>query len=234
MNRLRLPLLDDHAETWFPPVDHALRNPDGLLAVGGRLSCERLQAAYAAGIFPWFEEGQPPLWWSPDPRAVLFPEDLRVARSLAKRLRNGGFTVSYDRCFDDVVAACATPRPGQHGTWITADMQRAYRALHHRGMAHSVEVWHGDELAGGLYGICLGSAFFGESMFSRRADASKVGLVHLVRALQDGGLEIVDCQMGSQHLTSLGAVNIPRPRFLRILERAVAAPLRNAPWEALP
>jgi len=213
-----LPWLPDRPVS-FPPVTSALRDPDGLLAAGGALTPDWLLAAYRRGIFPWFSDDQPVLWWSPDPRMVLFPDVIRVRRSLAKRLRNGGFRVTANTAFERVVAACAAPRDGQPGTWITAEMQAAYTRLHRRGAAHSVEVWRADELAGGLYGVAMGPVFFGESMFSRQTDASKVALVHLARAMEAGGGRLIDCQMHTGHLASLGARDIARSEFIGYLEQ---------------
>ncbi|TDO06860.1 MULTISPECIES: leucyl/phenylalanyl-tRNA--protein transferase [Halomonas] len=203
----------------FPPVATALRDPDGLLAAGGALTPEWLLAAYRRGIFPWFSDGQPVLWWSPDPRMVLFPKEIRVRRSLAKRLRNGGFRVTANRAFAQVVASCAAPRAGQPGTWITDEMRAAYERLHRLGAAHSVEVWRSDKLVGGLYGVAMGPVFFGESMFSRQADASKVALVHLAHAMSAGGGRLIDCQMHTMHLASLGARDIARSEFIGYLEQ---------------
>ncbi len=203
----------------FPPVELALHDPDGLLAAGGDLSPDWLLAAYRRGIFPWYGEEQPILWWSPDPRMVLFPNELRVRRSLAKRARNGGFRVSADRAFPQVVAACAAPRQGQPGTWLTTDMRNAYEQLHTLGAAHSVEVWQDDRLIGGLYGIAMGPVFFGESMFSRQPDASKIALMSLVDAMLSGGGKLIDCQMHTAHLASLGARDIARAEFIGYLEK---------------
>lgn len=202
----------------FPPVEHALKEPDGLLAVGGDLAPQRILSAYRHGIFPWFSPGQPILWWSPDPRAVLFPDQLKVARSLRKTINKGSYQVRFDTAFARVIRACAaTPRRGQNGTWITPEMQQAYIRLHEMGYAHSAESWHGDELVGGLYGMRLGRVFFGESMFSHRSDASKVAFVHLVRRLQEEGVVLIDCQVTTDHLLSLGAEEIPRRRFVELL-----------------
>ncbi|MDX9994626.1 MAG: leucyl/phenylalanyl-tRNA--protein transferase [Rhodocyclaceae bacterium] len=202
-------------EPVFPPPSTALSNPNGLLAVGGDLSPQRLVAAYRRGIFPWFSPGEPILWWSPDPRMVLFPDEIRITRSLAKTLRNADYEVRLDSAFDQVIAACATTqRDGQNGTWITPEMQAAYRTLHTLGHAHSVETWHAGRLVGGLYGIALGQAFFGESMFSHRTDASKIALAHLCRFLAARGFGIIDCQMETEHLASLGARPIARDDFL--------------------
>lgn len=213
-----LPWLTGSAAT-FPPVETALNEPNGLLAAGGDLSPAWLVAAYRRGIFPWFSDDQPILWWSPDPRMVLFPGELRVRRSLAKRLRNAGFRVTADRAFPRVVEACAAPRHHQPGTWITAEMQEAYTHLHHLGFAHSIETWSGERLVGGLYGVALGPVFFGESMFSLVPDASKVALVDLCRAMQAGGGRLIDCQMHTAHLSSLGARDIARREFIGYLER---------------
>lgn len=230
MKATEIHLLEHGNGIWFPPLERAMKQPNGLLAVGGDLSPARLQAAYAHGVFPWFEEDQPILWWSPDPRSVLFPDRLRVTRSLRKRIRHGGFRVTLDTCFDKVVQHCAAPRHGSHGTWITHAMREAYGELHCRGKAHSVEVWKDGELAGGLYGVALGQAFFGESMFSLQPDASKTGLVYLVRQLERRGFQLVDCQVGSDHLRSLGATDIPRVEFARRLSIAVSGPHLSAPW----
>jgi leucyl/phenylalanyl-tRNA--protein transferase len=210
------------ADTPFPPVAQALKEPNGLLAGGGDLSPQRLLAAYRHGIFPWYSPGEPILWWSPDPRMVLFPEEIRIARSLAKTLRNADYRVTLDGAFDRVIAACAaTPRPGQNGTWITSEMQQAYLRLHALGHAHSVETWRGGELVGGLYGVAIGRAFCGESMFSHVTDASKIALAHLCRFLAGRGFGIIDCQMETAHLTSLGARPIPRDDYLARLAALV-------------
>ncbi|HEY8553318.1 MAG TPA: leucyl/phenylalanyl-tRNA--protein transferase [Burkholderiales bacterium] len=224
-------VIDPHADDFrFPPVE--LASPDGLLAVGGDLRPARLLAAYRQGIFPWYNEGQPILWWSPDPRAVLFPARLRVSRSLRKRLRSGKFRVTCDVCFRDVMLACAGPRPQypHGGTWITPAMVEAYTELHRLGHAHSVETWLGDRLVGGLYGVALGGIFCGESMFSRESDASKVALVYLVRQLERWGYALIDCQLPSAHLASLGAEAIPRRTYMALLADALALPGRPPPW----
>ncbi|GAA5169952.1 MULTISPECIES: leucyl/phenylalanyl-tRNA--protein transferase [Halomonadaceae] len=218
-----LPWLPAHPVR-FPDLDLALDEPNGLLAAGGALTSEWLVAAYRRGVFPWFSDGQPILWWSPDPRMVLFPDEVRVRRSLAKRLRNAGFEITRDQAFDTVIAACAGLRSGAEGTWITAPMQAAYQRLHRLGHAHSVEVWRGGRLVGGLYGVALGHAFFGESMFSRESDASKVALVHLARHLQASGGGLIDCQMHTPHLASLGGRDIARDRFLVYLEQYAGKP----------
>jgi len=212
------------APEWFPPLEQALEEPCGLLAAGGDLSPERLIAAYRRGIFPWYSPGQPVLWWSPDPRAVLFPEEFHCTRSLAKTLRNGGFSYSMDRDFAAVIDGCAAPRAASPGTWITSDMRAAYLELHHLAHAHSIEIWRGAELVGGLYGVRLGGVFFGESMFSRARDASKAALAHLVAVCRRNSLAVIDCQLPSRHLTSLGSRTIPRSQFQALLREQVRMP----------
>lgn len=211
--------LDD--KLWFPGVHLALDEPNGLLAFGGDLSAERLLLAYSQGIFPWFSEGEPILWWSPAPRMVLFPKQIKIHRSLRKRLKRGDFQITFDQDFAQVIALCAQLRQNREGTWITPEMQAAYLELHQRGFAHSVEVWQGAELVGGLYGLALGQVFFGESMFSRVSDASKVALVALAQRLDALNFELIDCQVYSPHLASLGAREIERDEFLRFLEQGV-------------
>ncbi len=203
----------------FPPLECALRTPNGLLALGGELTAERLIAAYRHGCFPWYSAGQPLMWWSPDPRTVLFPEELHVARTLRKTLRQTSLHITYDRAFEQVIAACAEPRASDNGTWITQEMQTAYSTLHHLGHAHSVEVWHDNQLVGGLYGIAIGRLFFGESMFSRMADASKIGFVTLVQDLQQAGFVLIDCQMHTEHLARFGAREISRRTFQEYLRQ---------------
>jgi len=210
------------APEWFPPAEQALDDPAGLLAAGGDLSPARLLAAYRRGIFPWYSPGQPVLWWFPDPRAVLFPDEFRVSRSLAKTLRNGGFRTAVDEDFEATIAGCAAPRPHSLGTWITDEMREAYLALHRLGHAHSVETWLGAELVGGLYGVRLGGVFFGESMFSRARDASKVALAHLVAVCRRNSIAVIDCQLASRHLASLGARSIPRTQFQALLQEWVS------------
>lgn len=214
----------------FPPVERALTEPNGLLAAGADLSPERLIAAYSRGIFPWFNEDDPILWWTPDPRMVLFVDELRVSRSLRRVVASGRFRVTADTAFEEVMAGCAAPRGDQQGTWITEEMSAAYAALAARGLAHSIEVWHDGALAGGLYGVAIGRMFFGESMFSRVSDASKVALVHLVRQLGRWGFELIDCQMSTSHLASLGAHEIPRRDFMARIQRLVREPPVAAPW----
>lgn len=214
----------DRQSDAFPSLDRALRNPNGLLALGGDLSAERLIAAYRHGCFPWYSEGQPLMWWSPDPRTVLFPEELHTPRSLQKTLRRAHFRISYDQAFTEVISACAQPRSNDSGTWITPAMQAAYCELHRLGHAHSVEVWHAGQLVGGLYGIAMGRLFFGESMFARMADASKAGFVTLVKDLQQAGFVLIDCQMPTEHLTRFGARDIPRKTFASYLQQYLDQP----------
>jgi len=223
-------LKPDSTDLRFPPVE--LASPEGLLAVGGDLRAERLLEAYRHGIFPWYNPGQPILWWSPDPRAVLFPSKLRVSRSLRKTLRRERFTVTLDRAFREVIRSCALPRSARvgHGTWITPEMIEAYGVLHERGYAHSVESWSNGELVGGLYGVALGSAFFGESMFTRAADASKVAFVHFTRQLERWGYTLIDCQLPSGHLFTLGAEEIRRRDFMDHLGRALQQSDRPGHW----
>ena len=208
----------------FPPVDRALDEPDGLLAAGGGLAVDRLVEAYSHGIFPWYSAGDPVLWWSPDPRMVLSPRQLHVSHSLRKRLRRRDYRVTVDTAFDRVLRECAAPRPGDAGTWLVPDMRRAYAAMHRAGLAHSIEVWIGDDLAGGIYGVALGRMFFGESMFSRRTDGSKIAMAHLAAQLDRWGFPLIDCQMETGHLASLGAVAIARRRFVAEVSRLVQEP----------
>ena len=214
----------------FPPVSKALRSPNGLLCAGGDLSPERLIDAYSHGIFPWFSEGDPILWWSPDPRMVLFPDELKISRSLRKTLARGAYETRVDTAFGAVIEQCAAPRDGQSGTWIVPEMVAAYTALHERGFAHSVESWRDGELVGGLYGIQLGKVFFGESMFSRATDASKVALVRLVERLQAMDCRVIDCQQATPHLASLGAREIPRKEFAKLLQDSIQYPPSSSPW----
>lgn len=215
----------------FPPLEQALRRPDGLLAIGGDLSVPRLLAAYRRGIFPWYEEPEPILWWSPDPRAVLFPEELHLSASLRKQLRRGRFRVSADTAFSEVVAACAAPRPGASGTWIGPRMQRAYAALHRAGYAHSVEVWDAETLVGGLYGVAIGRVFFGESMFARAPDASKIGFARLAVWLREKGFAVIDCQQDTGHMRRFGARCIARSAFQDIVARNTESAGCEAPWD---
>lgn len=213
----------------FPPPEYAEEN--GLLAVGGDLSEERLLLAYAMGIFPWYSEGSPILWWSPDPRLILIPKELRVSRSLKQTIRKGIYDVTMDKAFDRVVRSCAEAQRKKNGeTWITQDMMKAYSNLHESGVAHSVESWREGELAGGLYGVALGGAFFGESMFAKRTDASKVAFVELVHSLVQWDFDLIDCQVTTEHLMSLGAKNIPRSEFLEMLGHALRRHSRTGIW----
>lgn len=225
----RLGTVDDG----FPPADEALEEPNGLLAVGGDLTPERLVDAYRHGIFPWFNPGDPICWWSPDPRCVFVVEDWAPSRSLAKRLRQGRFTLTVDRCFTRVMEACAAPRHYADGTWIQPDFIRHYTTLHERGIAHSVEAWNAEgELVGGLYGLNLGRMFFGESMFSRETDASKAAFAYLMQLCRHWGIPVVDGQVDNEHLLSLGAILLPRADFLAALEDV--APLPAPDWRQAP
>lgn len=221
--------------TLFPRLDQALDDPNGLIAAGGDLSLERLITAYQKGIFPWYEEGQPILWWSPDPRTVLYPEHFILRRSLRKAIRNKPWTISFDRNFDAVIRACAQPRPGSTGTWITDEMITAYNRLHIAGPAHSVEVWDDESrLIGGLYGVAMGGVFFGESMFSLASEASKVAYAYLVCHLQHWGYRLIDCQIESEHLLTLGAENISRQVFSEQVEEWTRLQGRPTPWSVDP
>lgn len=223
-------LKTDSADTRFPPVE--LASPEGLLAIGGDLRAERLLEAYRHGIFPWYSEGQPILWWSPDPRAVLFPARLKISRSLRKTLRGRKFEVTADTAFREVMQHCAAPRPdySHGGTWITPEMLDAYCRLHQLGYAHSIETRCQGELVGGLYGVALGGAFFGESMFSRRSDASKVALVYLAKQLAAWDFLMIDCQLPTAHLENLGAESMRRRDFISALDRALSMSARSGPW----
>jgi leucyl/phenylalanyl-tRNA--protein transferase len=219
--------------TTFPNPDEAEDTVGGLLAIGGDLSPERLLEAYRNGVFPWFEDdAEPILWWSPDPRAVIEPHAMRVTSSLAKRLRNGGFTVTFDEDFQRVVGHCAEPRRDQPGTWITRNMQNAYVELHELGFAHSVEVWHDEQLVGGLYGLSLGEIFFGESMFSLTRDASKIAFHGLCEKLNGWQFRLIDCQIPNDHLTSLGVQSMPRSDFLALLKTNDETKTRRASWSS--
>ena len=220
-------------EVVFPPVEMADEN--GLLAIGGDLSSERILAAYQQGIFPWFNEMDPYLWWAPDPRFVLFPQELKVAKSMRPYFNQGKFQVTLDRDFPAVIQSCAAVRRGgrQVGTWITDDMIEAYVALHEQGYAHSVEVWQDGRLAGGLYGVSLGKIFFGESMFARVGNASKFGFITLVRTLQEKGFNLIDCQQETEHLGSLGARAIPRTYFTDLLKSNADEPTIQGNWGSL-
>jgi leucyl/phenylalanyl-tRNA---protein transferase len=219
----------NHQTFDFPPLDQA--GPEGLLAIGGDLSPDRLIQAYCRGIFPWFNPGQPILWWSPDPRAVLYPAEFRITRSLAKLLRQKRFRITMDSAFDDVIYACATTKRGQgEGSWITDGMMEAYQKLHALGFAHSVEVWQDTQLVGGLYGVVMSRVFFGESMFSRVSNSSKCAMAGLVGFMQYNQMDIIDCQVASDHLFSLGARNIPRQKFVEIMDDGFATPFDRRTW----
>ena len=228
-------LLSNSNKTDFPDVELALREPDGLLAVGGDLSVERLIAAYQQGIFPWYSEGQPVLWWSPDPRMVLKPEDIKVSRSLAKKIRTKDFKITFDQDFHSVISACSKPRLEkglqQSETWILDEMIEAYVKLHEAGYAHSVECWQKNKLVGGLYGLAIGKVFFGESMFSRVSDASKVAFVFLSQQLEQWGFKLIDCQVYTSHLESLGASMIPRKQFVTLLQQYAVNKNKYVKWE---
>jgi leucyl/phenylalanyl-tRNA--protein transferase len=219
-----------HNNTPFPPPEQALQQPNGLLAAGGNLSPARLLDAYRHGIFPWFNADDPILWWSPDPRMVLFPEEFKISRTLRKTLRSHVYEVRSDTAFEQVMRACAAPRGGQNGSWIHEEMVAAYTSLHRMGYAHSVETWKDGELAGGLYGVSIGRMFYGESMFSRRSDASKVALAHLAAQLRRWNFGMIDCQMNTSHLASLGAREIPRAEFIRRLQELIHYPDIGIPW----
>lgn len=218
----------------FPGIETALREPDGLLAAGGDLSSQRLLAAYRQGIFPWFDAGQPILWWSPDPRCVLMPGDFYVSRRLGRDLRQARAEVRFNCDFDEVIRKCAEPRISQQGTWITADMISAYNQLYEEGWAHSIETWQDGALIGGLYGLAIGNVFFGESMFSREDNASKYALCALSSHLHDRGFQLIDCQVASQHLLTLGATMMPRQEFSRILQSGCEPPTRFTGWPESP
>lgn len=220
----------DDDETPFPPVDLALPEPDGLLAFGGNLSSKRLLNGYRHGIFPWYSQGQPIMWWSPDPRSIILPAEVKISRSLRKTLKKKTFTITFDKAFNDVIEACSQPRKEDGSTWITAAMKAAYCRLHTEGHAHSVEAWNGDELVGGLYGIDMGRIFFGESMFSLRSDASKYAFVTLLRHLGKWGYKLLDCQVQSDHLDSLGAKNIARKDFIHLLDQWCDIPGQRGNW----
>lgn len=226
-----MPVFALRDEPVFPPPE--LAEPDGLLAVGGDLSPERIILAYSNGIFPWYSDNSPILWWSPDPRLVLFPDELKVSRSLRQVLRRGVFRVTFDREFELVIRGCASARKGEdEGTWITEEMIGAYCRLHKMGYAHSVESWDGDELVGGLYGISLGRVFFGESMFAKKSNASKAAFATLVERLKAGGHALIDCQVATEHLQSFGAREISGAEFRDILRQAICQTPEETPWPA--
>lgn len=228
-------LLDSVHNSIFPDVKLALHEPDGLLAVGGDLSIERLTSAYQKGIFPWYSEGQPILWWSPDPRMVLRPSEIKVSRSLAKTIRKNKFKITFDQNFREVISACSKPRiekgTEQSETWILNEMIEAYVKLHEAGYAHSVECWQDNKLVGGLYGVAIGDVFFGESMFSKVSDASKIAFVFLSNQLEKWGYELIDCQVYTSHLESLGAYMVPRDQFITFLEHYAVDKDKNTKWQ---
>jgi len=230
-NPIRLHWLDPRDPNQnFPSPHLAMRDPNGLLAIGGDLSVTRLIRAYSQGIFPWYNPDEPILWWSPDPRAVLMPGAMKVSRSLSKSLRRGDYAVTLDGAYRDVLDACAGPRMRSRGTWLGSDMRDAYQELHRRGYSHTVEVWRDGALIGGLYGVALGRAFFGESMFSHATDASKIALYWLCEQLKAWSFHLLDCQVASEHLRTLGAIDVSRERFLNLLRPAVAQPGRTGTW----
>ncbi len=231
MTRTRIKWLaaDDPSDS-FPPVNAALKEPDGLLACGGDLSPDRLLAAYRRGIFPWSIEGEPLLWWSPDPRCVFLPGDFAVPRRLRRDIRRSSAEIRINTAFSDVIRACAGPRRSEQGTWITAEMIAAYGKLHDIGWAHSIEVWDDDELCGGLYGLAIGTAFFGESMFSARPNASKMAMLYIANRMSRGETDFLDCQVVSGHLLSLGARTVPRTEFSALLDRSCDPAVRTRQW----
>lgn len=229
---MQLPILDpSDPDEDFPAIETALTEPDGLLAVGGCLSSQRIINAYQQGIFPWYSPGEPILWWSPNPRLVLFPEQLKISRSLRKTIRKNCFKLTYDYAFPQVMQLCAAPREHQPGTWITEEIYIAYNQLHQQGIAHSFEAWFDDELVGGLYGIAIGQVFFGESMFHKKTDASKVAFCCLVQQLSLWGYQLIDCQVHTGHLTSLGAKEIERADFARLLQQYCPLQPATSAWE---
>ena len=219
-----------NANSPFPPLENALTSPNGLLAAGGDFSAPRLLSAYRNGIFPWFNEGEPILWWSPDPRMVLFPNELKISRSLGKLIRRNNYTIQTDAHFVEVMQACAAPRKDQQGTWIHPEMINAYSELHRLGLAHSVETWIDGTLVGGLYGVALGKIFFGESMFSRSPNASKIAFAYLVEQLSKWEFAVIDCQVRTTHLASLGAREIPRNIFRQLLEQHIQDVTYGEKW----
>ena len=230
MSEIQLFQLGHAANAPFPAVEEALKRPNGLLAWGGDLQAERLLLAYRQGIFPWFSEGEPVLWWTPDPRCVLLPEQVYLSRRTRRRFNSGNFRVTADTAFAEVIDACAEPRDGVAGTWITAELKASFVQLHQRGFTHSVEVWQDQQLVGGIYGMALGGVFFGESMFSRVADASKIALVALCRQLQQWSFGLVDCQVTNPHLLSMGAIEIPRAEFNQRIARLIEQPGQAGSW----
>lgn len=218
MNAVQYPYLLDPNDLSFPPVNLALKDPDGLLAIGGDLSSDRIINAYSQGIFPWYSKGEPLMWWSPNPRSIIYIKDFKPSKSLKKLARKGNFRTSLDESFEQVIRACsAVPRQHQDGTWITEEMIQAYCQLHQQGIAHSCECWLGTELVGGLYGLAIGQVFFGESMFSKQSNTSKLAFSYFVEQLSGWHYKLIDCQVESEHMNSLGAVNIKRESFVQLL-----------------
>ena len=229
---MQLPILDpQNPDQTFPALDTALTDPDGLLAAGGCLSSQRIINAYKQGIFPWYSPGEPILWWSPNPRLVLFPKNLIVSRSLRKTIRKETFSITYDQSFAQVMQYCAMPREEDSGTWITEEMFQAYTQLHQQGIAHSVEAWFENELVGGLYGIAIGQVFFGESMFHRKTDASKVAFCYLVQQLSEWDYQLIDCQVHTHHLSSLGAEEISRNNFSSLIKQYCSTQPNDKAWK---
>ena len=229
---MQLPILDpQNPDQTFPALDTALTDPDGLLAAGGCLSSQRIINAYKQGIFPWYSPGEPILWWSPNPRLVLFPKNLIVSRSLRKTIRKETFSITYDQSFAQVMQYCAMPREEDSGTWITEEMFQAYTQLHQQGVAHSVEAWFENELVGGLYGIAIGQVFFGESMFHRKTDASKVAFCYLVQQLSEWDYQLIDCQVHTHHLSSLGAEEISRNNFSSLIKQYCSTQPNDKAWK---
>ncbi|MFN2435868.1 MAG: leucyl/phenylalanyl-tRNA--protein transferase [Desulfotignum sp.] len=225
-----MPLFRLSSRLEFPPA--WLARADGLLCIGGGLSCERILLAYQNGIFPWFSDNEPILWWSPDPRLVLYPSEIRISKSLRKTLKKNRFCITINQAFEQTISACSQPRKDPNeGTWLVEEMKDAYIELHHQGHAHSVEAWHQDRLVGGLYGVAMGCVFFGESMFSLASDASKAALVALARHLDIHGFDFIDCQVTTDHLCRMGAVEIPRNRFLDLLGRSIIRQPGFGVWE---
>jgi leucyl/phenylalanyl-tRNA--protein transferase len=230
---MQLTLLDPYNPLQaFPAPENALTEPNGLLAFGGCLSTHRLLRAYELGIFPWYNPGEPILWWSPDPRLVLFPEHLLISRSLQKTLRKQLFQIKYDSAFEKVMLGCAAPRIGSSGTWINKEILKAYHTLHKLGKAHCFEAWQENELVGGLYGVSIGQVFFGESMFHTRTNASKVVFVMMIKQLSDWGYQLIDCQVTNSHLLSLGAEEIPRPQFQTLLTKLCPLAPATEAWQS--
>ncbi|MDA0821577.1 MAG: leucyl/phenylalanyl-tRNA--protein transferase [Proteobacteria bacterium] len=230
---MRTPLYwvrDERFDDQFPDTARALSEPNGLLAAGGDLSVDRILEAYKQGIFPWFSDGQPILWWAPDPRSIMRPDEMKISRSLRKTLKREPFVVTFDKAFGKVIRGCAAPRGDLAGTWITQSMINAYEALHRHGYAHSIECWLAEDLVGGLYGVALGQVFFGESMFSRVTDSSKVAMVHLLARLNEWGYQLIDCQVHNPHLVSLGAKTISRDVFGGLLAMHCATEASELAW----